>query len=116
MVSASLLERRVDTGRSELDDISRLEVVVIIRRVLSDGRRAARRVVKSETGVEAGMGRESVFGRLRPGKEVKNTLMVLSAIPAVIYDTLGDFTVVCADVLESENDWKNKSVGLSRCR
>ena len=83
MVSVSLLERRVEIGRDELDDSSRLDVVVRIRRVLREGRRAARRVVRSEIGVEAGTGRERVLGRLRPGKEVRKTLMVLSAMFAV---------------------------------
>jgi len=89
MVSVSLLERRVEMGRDELNDNSWLEVVVRISRVLSEGRRAARRVVRSEIGVEAGIGTERVLGRLRPGKEVRKTLMILSVISATFYGILG---------------------------
>ena len=79
-----LVVRRVDMGRVEVEESSLLEVVVRMRRVVRAGRRSVRSEVRSEIGVEARTGRDSVEGRLRPGKEVRKTLMVLSAMMASV--------------------------------
>lgn len=99
----SLPERRVEMGRAELGDNSRLEVVVRMRRVLSEGRRAARRFIRSDIGVEEGMGKERVVGRLRPGKEVRKTLMVLSSIAAAQFLSRS-FCWVCANFFDRVGD------------
>ena len=59
---------------------SLLEVVVRISRVLRDGRRVVRRLVRSEMVVVEGRGSERVGGRLRPGNEVSRILIVIGAI------------------------------------
>ena len=83
-------------GRVEVEESSLLEVVVRMRRVVSWGRREVRREVRSAIGVEARTGRESVEGRLRPGKEVRKTLMVWSAMTAdVRVSLLRKGTFVC---------------------
>ena len=76
-------------GRGEVEESSLLEVVVRMRRVVRLGRREVRKEVRSEIEVEAGTGRESVEGRLRPGKEVRKTLMVLSAMVASAVSSCG---------------------------
>lgn len=53
---------------------------MIIRRLLSCGRRADSCEVRSDIGVDAGTGIERVGGRLSPGKDVKRTLIVLDAM------------------------------------
>jgi len=99
----SLPGRRVEIGRAELGDNSRLEVVVRMRRVLSEGMRAARRVMRSDIGVEEGMGKERVVGRLRPGKEVRKTLIVLSSIAAA-ESVSPSFCWVCAKLFDRVGD------------
>ena len=69
-----------EIGADEFEEISLFEFVVIIRRLLSCGRRADSCEVRSDIGVDAGDGRERVGGRLSPGKDVKRTVIVLDAI------------------------------------
>lgn len=59
---------------------SLLEFVVRMKRLLVGGNRSEIRVVRSEIGNDGDMGSERVEGRLRPGKEVKRTLIILCAI------------------------------------
>lgn len=69
-----------DTGADEEDGSSLFELVVIMKRLFVFGRRSTSCEVRSDIGVDANTGRDRVDGRLRPGKEVKRTLIILGAI------------------------------------
>ena len=56
------------------------EDVVMMRRVWNIGRCDSRRAMKLHTDVDELMGSDKVGGRPRPEKEVRRTLMVVSAI------------------------------------
>jgi hypothetical protein len=67
-------------GAEDLRGNCLLEMVVRIRRLLCAGMRSWRRSWSWVIEVAAGKGRESVDGRLRPGKEVRRTLTVGEAM------------------------------------
>lgn len=54
-----------------------------MKRLLVPGNRSESRDVRSEMGDDGKMGSESVEGRLRPGKDVRRTLIIVGAIVTV---------------------------------
>lgn len=59
---------------------SLLEFVVRMKRLVVKGKRSESRDVRSEIGDDDEIGSERVEGRLRPGKDVRRTLIILGAI------------------------------------
>lgn len=70
--------------------ISLFEFVVRMKRLLVRGNRSESLDVRSEMGDAGEMGRESVEGRLSPGKDVRRTLIISCAI---LNDGLCGFTL-----------------------
>lgn len=69
-----------DTGADEDDGSSLFEFVVMMKRLLICGRRSLSWEVRSDMEVDGDTGRDRVEGRLRPGKDVKRTLIMVGAI------------------------------------
>ena len=75
-----LLDSREVIKESDFEVTSLFEVVVSINRLLLCGSRSAICCLRSPVDVEAEVGKASVDGRPRPGKEVRSTLTVRSAM------------------------------------
>ena len=75
-------ESNEDTGAAE-EKTSLFEVVVKIRREVRCGKRSSSCCLKCVIDAELAIGRDSVNGRPRPGKEVNKMLIVWGAIASI---------------------------------